>query len=129
MEKNITENREHMEKNMDENMKINMEQMEQKMDGNMKRNMEQMENKVYGKLEHMENYILEALNGRIPKIYKVCERNHENKGSVQVEKLSNSKNFLGGGNSNNGFTYGWFPKGVSLPKIELRKFDGTYIFT
>jgi hypothetical protein len=38
-------------------------------------------------------------------------------------------NFLGGFNSNNGVTYGWSPKGVNLPKVKLRKFDGTRVFT
>jgi hypothetical protein len=44
-------------------------------------------------------------------------------------KLLNNKNFPGVFNSNSGVTYGWFPKGVNLPKVELRKFDGTKVFT
>jgi hypothetical protein len=54
----------------------------------------------------MENIILESLNGRFPKIDKVSKRNHENKGSIQVEHLSNNKKISRGFNSNNGVTYG-----------------------
>jgi hypothetical protein len=99
---------------MERKMEKNKELMERKMDENkeeMKRDMEQM--------------IMEALNGRPPKIDKVSERTRENNGSVWVEQLSNNKNFLGGYNFNNGVTYGWSPKGVNLPKVELMKFDGT----
>jgi hypothetical protein len=76
----------------------------------------------------MEQKIIESLNGRLPKIDKVFEGTHENKGSIQVEKLSNDKTFPGGFNSNSGVTYRWFPKGVNFPKVELKKFDGTNIF-
>jgi hypothetical protein len=60
---------------------------------------------------------MEALKGRFPKIDKVSEGTHENKGSIHVEQLSNNKNFLGEFNSNNRFTYRWSPKGVNLPKV------------
>jgi hypothetical protein len=53
----------------------------------------------------------------------------ENKGSIQVEQLPINKIFRRGFNSNNGVTYGWSPKGVNLPKVELKKFDGTHFFT
>jgi hypothetical protein len=81
------------------------------------------------KLEQMENNILEALNGRFPKLNKVFQGTHENKGSIQVEQISNNKNFPGGFNSNNGVTYGWSPKQVNLLKVELRNFYGTKVFT
>jgi hypothetical protein len=58
----------------------------------------------------------------------VSEGTHENKGSIHVEKLSNKKNFPGGFNSNSEVNYGWFTKGMNLPKVGLRKFDGTYFF-
>jgi hypothetical protein len=110
-------------------MDENKNEIKNKMDENkeeMKRNMEKMEQKMDGKLEQK---ILEALYGRLPKIDKGSKGTHENKGSVQVEQLSNNKNFPRGFNSNNGVTYGWSPKGVNLPKVELRKFDGTKVFT
>jgi hypothetical protein len=59
----------------------------------------------------------------------VYEGTHENKGIIQVEQLSNNKNFPRGFNSYNEVTYGWYPKGVKLPKVELRKFYGTKVFT
>jgi hypothetical protein len=82
-----------------------------------------------GKSEQMENTILEALNGRFPKIDKVFEGTHENKGSIKVEHFFNNKKFSGGLNSNIGVTYGWSPKRVNLSTVELRKFDGTKVFT
>jgi hypothetical protein len=77
----------------------------------------------------MEQKIMEDLNGRFPKTDKVPKGTHENKNSIQVEQLPNNKNFSGGFNSNNGVTYGWSPKGVNLPKVELINFDGAKIFT
>jgi len=73
----------------------------------------------------MEEKIMEALIGRLPKIDKVSRGTHENKGSFQVEKLSNNKNCPRGFNSNIGVTYGGSPKGVNLPNVKLRNFDGT----
>jgi len=77
----------------------------------------------------MEQRIIEALNVRFHKIYKVSEGTHENKSSIYVEQLSNSNIFLGGFNSNNGVTYESFPKRVNLPMVELKKFDRTQVFT
>ena len=91
--------------------------------------MDQLEQKMDGKLEHVENNVLESLNGRISKIDKVCEWNHENKGSIQVEQISNNNNFIGVFNSNGVVTYGCYPKGVNPPKFELRKFYGINVFT
>jgi hypothetical protein len=92
----------------------------------MKRTMEQ---KMDGKLEQIEQKIMEALNGRFPESDKVSEGAYENKGSIHVEKLSNDNNVSRGFKSNNGVTYGWSPKGVNLPKVELRNFDGIEFFT
>jgi hypothetical protein len=55
----------------------------------------------------------------------VSRGTHEKTSSIQVEQLSNNKNFLGGFKSNSGVTYEWSPKGVNIPNIELRKFDET----
>jgi hypothetical protein len=110
-------NKELMERKMEENK----EQVERKMEENkelMKRRMEQLEHKI-----------IEALNGRLSKIDKVSKGTHENKGSIQVEQLSNNKNVPREFKSNSGVTCGWFLKGVNLPKVELKKFDGTKVFT
>jgi hypothetical protein len=77
-------------------------------------------------MEQLEQKIIKYLNGRLPKIYKVFEGIFENKDNIQVEQLSNNKNFLGGFNSNNRITYGWFPKGVILPKVKLKKFHRNF---
>jgi hypothetical protein len=45
-------------------------------------NMQQLDQKMSGKLEHMEQNIIEALNGRLPKIDKVSKGTQENKGSI-----------------------------------------------
>jgi hypothetical protein len=95
------------------------------MESKMDKNKEHMKRTMGKKLEQMEHKIMEALNGRFPKIDKVYKGTHENKGGIQVEQISNNKNFPWGFNSNNGFSYGWSPKGVNLPKVELRKCDGT----
>jgi hypothetical protein len=58
--------------------------MERNMDEN-KEQMKQLEHKMDGKLEQLEHKIIEALNGRFPKIDKVSEGTHENKGSIQFE--------------------------------------------
>jgi hypothetical protein len=50
-------------------------------------------------MEKMEHKFMDALIGRLLKIDKVSEGTHKNKGSVQVQQLSNN-------NSNNGVTYG-----------------------
>jgi hypothetical protein len=59
----------------------------------------------------------------------VTEGTHENKGSIQVEQPSINKYIPGGFNSNIGANHGWVPKGIHFSKVELRKFDGTNVFT
>ena len=39
-------------------------------------------------------------------------------------KPSFSKSTPGGFDSNTGSNQGWFPRGIQLPKIDMRKFDG-----
>ena len=56
----------------------------------------------------------------------------EDKDSVHVEQPSINKNIPSGIDSNNGSNKGWSPRGIQLPKIDMRKFDGkdpiTWIF-
>jgi hypothetical protein len=63
--------------------------------------------------------------GGFPKSDIVIEETRENKGSIHVQQTLTNKNFSGGFNSNSGVNYGWVPKGVNFPKVELKKFDGT----
>jgi hypothetical protein len=87
----------------------------------MDENRDQMEKKM----DELKISILQTLDGRLPKSDTVTEETHENKGSIHVEQPSNNKHFSGGFNSNSGVNYGWVPKGVNFPKVELNKFDGT----
>jgi len=48
---------------------------------------------------------------------------------IQVKSPSTNNHILGGFISNIGVNHGWAPKGIHFPKVELRKFDGTNIFT
>ena len=51
---------------------------------------------------------------------------HDDKNNAHVEKPSINKN------ASRGFDQGWSPKGIQLPKIDMRKFDDkdpiTWIF-
>jgi hypothetical protein len=74
-------------------------------------------------------FILQTLYGRLPKSDIVTEETHENKGSIHARQLAINKHFSCGFNSNSGVNYGWVPKGLNFPKVELKKFDGTKVFT
>ena len=52
------------------------------------------------------------------------ESTYENKYSAHVEWPSINKHILGGFDSYSGDNHGWFPKGIYLPKIDMRNFDG-----
>ena len=105
--------------------KVDFMNTQKKIEMRIERKMDENKEHMKGTMEQLEQKIMEALNGRFPKINKVSGGTHENKGSIQIEQLCNNKNFPGGFNSNSGVTYGWSPKGVNLTKVELRKFDGT----
>ena len=46
------------------------------------------------------------------------------KNSAQVEIPSMNKHDIKGIDSNMGINQGWFPRGIQLPNIDMRKFDG-----
>jgi len=73
--------------------------------------------------------IIQTLDGRFSKSDIVTKEAHENKGSIHAKQPSNNKHFLCGFNSNSGVNYGWVPKGVNFPKIQLKKFYGIEVFT
>ena len=56
----------------------------------------------------------------------------EENNSVQVEIPSMNKHDIRGTDSNMGSNQGWSPRGLQLPKIDMKKFDGkdpiTWIF-
>ena len=57
---------------------------------------------------------------------------HDERNISHFEKPSFSKSTPGGFDSNTGSNQGLFPRGIQLPKIDMRKFDGkdsiTWIF-
>jgi hypothetical protein len=111
--------------NTQRQIEINMENMDQRWNiwnRKMDQKMEYMEQKMVARL-------IQTLDERLPKSDNVTEGTHENKGSIHVEQPSINKHIPGGFNSNIGANHGWVPKGIHFPKVELRKFDGTYVFT
>jgi hypothetical protein len=62
----------------------------------------------------------------------VGQGTHDERNSSHFEKPSFSKSTLGGFDSNIGSNQRWLPRGIQLPKIDMRKFDGkdpiTWIF-
>jgi len=113
---------------MENKMNENREQMENKMDENR----EQIK-KIHKKMEQMEQMMLDkfmqTLDGMLPNSDNVSKVTHENKGSSHVEQPSSNKHLLGEFNSNSGVNYGWVPKCINFTKVELKKFDGTKVFT
>ena len=57
---------------------------------------------------------------------------HEDKNSAHVELPSMNEHDLKGFDSNMGSNQGWYTRGLQLPKIDMKKFDGkdsiTWIF-
>ena len=59
----------------------------------------------------------------------VVQGTHDDRNSSHCEQPSFSKHTLGGIDSNTGSNQGWFPRGIQLPKFDMRKFDGKYPIT
>lgn len=66
--------------------------------------------------------LMQALDENFPKSNNVVQGTH--KLSVHEEKPSNNKNILVGFDSHSEESHGWLPKGIHLPMIDMRKFDG-----
>jgi TolA-binding protein len=116
-------------------MEGKMYEMEKNTKG-MKKNMDDMENKndikreIQNSMKEMQNMaslIFQAIDEIFPKGDIKMEWMHENKGSTHIEKTSNNNPFSES-NSNSGVNFGGDPK-FNFPKIELKKFDGTKVFT
>ena len=100
--------------------------------------MEENGMKIEERMGHMEDNIgrivklLQHQDGKIPKEEELDQGTHEEKNSAQVEIPSMNKHDIRGIDSNMGSNQGWFPRGLQLPKIDMRKFDGkdpiTWIF-
>jgi hypothetical protein len=95
--------------------------------GNMEKKMEKLEEsmeRIVNLIQHPEE--------NLPNDDKVGQGTHDERNSSHFEKLSFSKSTPRGFNSNIGSNQGWFPRGIQLSKIDMRKFDGidpiTWIF-
>jgi hypothetical protein len=77
----------------------------------------------------MSSLIFQDLDEIFLKGYIKMEGTHENKGSTHVEQTVNNKPFSTNESKyNSGVNYGGGPK-FNFPKIELKKFNGTKVFT
>ena len=153
LEENMETNMGNLEKKLEESMETNMGNLEKKLEtnmGNLEKNMGNMEKKLEESMEtnmgnmekKMENLLEESMERivnliqhpeeKIPNDDKVGQGTHDERNSSHFEKPSFSKSTLGGFDSNTGSNQGWFPRGIQLPKIDMRKFDGkdpiTWIF-
>ena len=76
--------------------------------------------------------LLQPQDKKIPKEEEVDQGTHEEKNSARVELPSMNKHDLKGFDSNMGSNQGWSTRGLQLPNIDMRHFDGkdpiTWIF-
>ena len=90
-----------------------------------------IEKKLEENMERMIN-LLKHTEEKIPNGDNVGQGTHDDRNSSHFEQPSFSKHTPGGFDSNTGSNQGWFPRGIQLPKIDMRKFDGkdpiTWIF-
>ena len=118
-----------------ENNNGNMEQRMEKLEKSMEKNTGNMEKRMENKLEECMDIIvnlIQHIEEKIPNADNVGQGTHDDRNSSHFEKPSFSKHTLGGFDSNTGINQGWFSRGIQLPKIDMRKFDGknpiTWIF-
>jgi len=78
-------------------------------------------------MKNMSSLVSQVIDGRFPKGDIKMEWNHENKGSTHVEQTANNNPFSKS-ISNCGVNSCGGPK-FNILKIELKKFDGTKVFT
>ena len=102
-----------MEKKLEESMETNMGNMEKKLEESMER--------IVNLIQHPEE--------KLPNDDKVGQGTHDERNSSHFEKPSFNKSTPGGFDSNTGSNQGWFPRGILLPKIDMRKFDGKDLIT
>jgi hypothetical protein len=92
-----------------------------------------MENNMDKKIEKLQSLseamLIHALDERLSKSYNVTQGTHEKGESTQVEQTSINKHILKRFDSNIGVNHALVAKGIHFPKNELRKFDGTNVFT
>ena len=122
LDQSINKLRGDLEKNMKGSVKIGdltnlQEEMTENM-GNMEKKMEKLEESmdiIVNLIQHPKE--------NLPNDDKVGQGTHDERNSSHIEKQSFSKSTPGGFDSNTGSNQGWFPRGIQLPKIDMRKFD------
>ena len=94
-----------------------------------------MENIVGHMKDNIVGRVVKILQNPKEKIHKgddVGQGTHDDKNTTHVEQPSINKHAPRGFDSNMGSNQGWSPRGLQLPKIDMRKFDGkdpiTWIF-
>ena len=87
--------------------------------GNIEKKMEMLE-------ESMEKFVnlIQHPEEKLPNDDKVGQGTHDERNNSHFEKPSFSKSTPEGFYSNTGSNQGWFPRGIQLPKIDMRKFNG-----
>jgi hypothetical protein len=113
-----------MEKKLEESMETNIGNMEKKLEESTEKTLEESMERIVNLIQHREE--------KIPNDDNVGQGTHDERNSSHFEKPSFGKSNPRGFDSNTGSNQGWFPRGIQLPKIEMRKFDGkdpiTWIF-
>ena len=106
--------------NLQVEMAESMENMEKKLETNMDKKFETIVN------------LIQHPHENLPNDDNVGQGTHDERNSFHFEKPSFSKSTPGGFDSNIGSNQGGFPRGIQLPKIDMRKCDGkdpiTWIF-
>ena len=108
------------------------ERMENKYDQSMEKNMGNMEKRMEKKLEEtMERIVnlIQHIEENLPNGDNVGQGTHGDRNSSHFEKPYFSKHTPRGFDSNTGSNQGWFPRGIQLSKIDMRKFNGKYPIT
>ena len=90
--------------------------------------MEENGMKIEERMEIIVN-LIQHPKENLPNDDKVGQGTHDERNSSHIEKQSFSKSTPGGFDSNTGSNQGWFPRGIQLPKIDMRKFDRKYPIT
>jgi hypothetical protein len=131
LEQSINKLRGYLENNMQGSVKIGYL-------SNLQTQIEENGMNIEERMGHVEDNIgrivklLHHQDGKIPKEEELDQGTHEEKNSVGVELPSMNKHDIRGIDSNMGSNQGWSPRGLQLPKIDMRKFDGkdpiTWIF-
>ena len=100
------------------------EMMENKMENTVVTLEEMMEKKMENIVRHRKDNIVERIVKLLQNIEEKLPKGDDVDQGAQVEKPSINKNSLRGLDSNVGSNQGWYTKGIQIPKIDMRKFDG-----